>query len=702
MRPFISYALAFIAGALIAAPAYGGTIVLRDVHIVDPDRNDIRASQTVVIEGGRISAVGPVGSLDLAENATIVEAEGRYLIPGLWDMHVHINTASPTDLSMMVAHGVTAVRDMGGDPFRMATLRRRIENGELIGPDIRFAGPILEDRGWLMRRRSESRPLEHRVPVDNPAEAYSIVALARQWGADLIKIRNVTDAATFRAIMEAARSHGLTVAGHEPIVVAIDEAALLGMNSFEHIPFMMTLPGKDADAATVERTIGAFLSSGAYLTPTLIASNSLGLSPAELLARIETPDPRYAYLSTAMLESWRTAAADDAGPLPWAAMRERSLEILLAMHQAGVPILAGTDYGVPLTFPGSALHDELELLAGQAGLTPAAALQAATTHPARHFGLSGVIEPGSPASMVLLRSNPLVDIGAIREIDAVLHKGRILDREALERLMAEVERDKDLTNPNERRDGALNAMREACTDRPTPECQTALGGYHFSKGQFATARQWLERPAPNARDTSLLFLTHINLLYTGETHCAELNPVAEKWLAINRGAPDLTLGILSQILGPLAARGCGKEQVSYLRKVAELDVGVLLPSSRPLFVEHTAVYLAKVEGDENAAFALRESIMPQGWREDSAALRSLADWCLEQKIALVRGRELAQLAATTAETDIDRLYAMLSEARLAGAQEDYAAAIVLLEKITSVVTNERIEATLAQYRVLAK
>lgn len=676
-------------------------LAITNVTTIDPASGEVRDGQTVLIDDGTIRSVTD-GMPHGAHPAASIDASGRFLIPGLWDMHVHLDGHTDTDLTMLVANGVLSVRDMGGDPFAMADRRERIASGEIVGPTIRYAGSILEDRVWLERARKSLPSLEHRLPVDNPEEARASVAMLASWGVDLIKTRNVHDRASLAAILRAAAEHGLTVAGHEPMVVELDEAARLGMTSFEHVPFLsLTMPGKQVDETRLEEVTTALRESGAFLDPTLIASNTLGASREERAAMIDRPDERYRYLPDSVKAQWLESLEDDPGPLPWAAMRERSLEMLKQMHAAGVPLLAGTDMGVPLTFPGFSLHDELGLLVEQLGITPLEALRAATSNPARLFGIDGgAIAPGMPADLVLLRANPLTDITNTGTIEAVVLRGELLDRAELDRLLAFVRETKDRepeSTPYER-------LETSCRADETAECLERLAGYRFSRFLYADARATYEEAlARGAGDSALegLFGSTINLLHAGEIDCAAAAETTDRLLARHPGEPNKIVGVLDRLLPPLEAR-CSDETPTYLSRLAAVDESSLDDEMRPIYREHYASYLAHVEGDEEAAYAYRVESLPDSWREDSTSLEEVATWCLEQGVALDKGRELAQLAQQHAASDYDRLTAMMLEARIASAAGDHAAAVALMEALDRAVpNNETITGLLETYRELA-
>lgn len=683
-----------------AAPAaVAQDLAITDVTTIDPRSGMVRAHQTVLVDGGVIRSITS-GLPDGAEPETVIDGSGRFLIPGLWDMHVHLSMHTETDLAMLVVNGVVSVRGMGGDPFAIADLESRIAAGELVGPTIWNAGSVLEDRRWLSQRRKATN-LSHRLPVDNPEEARAMVALLASWGVDHVKTRNVADEATLGAIVDAAHEHGLTVAGHEPIVVDIDEAARLGMTTFEHIPFIsLTLPGKEADAERMASVVEALRESGSYVTPTLVAARLLGASPEESRAAVERPDERYQYLSEKAKGAWLESLEDDAGPLPWNEMKQRSIEMLRQMHAAGVPFLAGTDMGVPLTFPGFALHDELEAMVDRIGLSELEALRSATSHPADLFGIeAGSVAPGMPADLILLDQDPLLDISNTRTIEAVVLRGRLIDQAEIEDLLAFVRQNKDRES-----DRDSYAELEAACNSDDPDCLARLAGYQFSLFRYADARRTYDR-ALDAGAGSIalegLFSSAVNLLHDGEGECDEAAEITDEMLARCGDDPDKAVGVLDRFLAPATAQ-CPAAAELFLSRLAAIDEGALDDEMRPIYRQHYASYLAKVRDEPAAAFAYRIERMPEGWRESVARLQEVATWCLEQGLALEKARELAQKAQSIAPDPIGRLESMLLEARIASAAGDHQDAVALMETIDEAVpNNDTVTELLETFRQLA-
>jgi imidazolonepropionase-like amidohydrolase len=446
-------------------PRDSGPVAITRVTVVDVGRGRHLPGRTVLVEGTRIAAVGPAGAVRVpartraGTRVRVVDGRGKYLIPGLWDVHVHLAAAGEGALPLLLANGVTSVRDMGGDPDTLKRWRARIRSGTLAGPRIRFAGPMLESARWLEGVRSIPMPaglerfplwaLLPRVGVAGPSDARRVVDSVAALGVDLVKVRTIASPATFVAIAAAARRHGLPVAAHAPGMDLASAAA--GLGSIEHTETVsFALDGPPRQSA--DSVGAAFARAGTWFTPTLVAQLGWRLTPDSVAnARIADTagqlDPRDRYVSRTLRDFWRfqMSVKQYEEPRDWAAQHRKELGEFRAMRRAGVGVLAGTDLGAVLVVPGFSLHDELALLVERGGLTPAEALAAATRNPPAFFGDRvarelGTVAPGKLADLVLLDADPLADIRNTTKIRAVVADGRLLDRAALDALLAAAER----------------------------------------------------------------------------------------------------------------------------------------------------------------------------------------------------------------------------------------------------------------------
>lgn len=440
-------------------------VALQGVSVVDVTDGSIRSNQTVVIKERRLEQVANAAEAAIPDDAKKFDAAGKFLIPGLWDMHVHF--ASADYVPLFVANGVVGVRDMHAHvPFVLLPLRQAIAEGRKFGP--RILTPIsMVDSGTPMWSDC--------LRAGTPEEGRKAVQSLKAKGADFVKIYSGLDPETFLAICDEAKQAGLAVAGHVPESVSSLDASHAGVRSMEHIfgnltaassnekslrdelvglirgvdaktfyPLMIRSQLKALDSYNAERAdhlFATFAKNQTYQCPTLTVHRMF----ANLTEPSFTGDPRTRYTPglikfawTQSLE-WITPIAQNTGDQR--RLYEKTKEVVRDMHRAGVPILAGTDTSNPYCLAGFSLHDELALLV-ESGLSPLAALQAATLTPARYLNSEndqGTIAVGKRADLVLLDANPLTDIRNSQKIHAVVLNGQLFDRSALDGLLAEAE-----------------------------------------------------------------------------------------------------------------------------------------------------------------------------------------------------------------------------------------------------------------------
>jgi hypothetical protein len=423
----------FAACGAAPIPAPGtDRLVIRDVTVIDATGAPPRVGMTVTLEGGRITSVDSAGRAKLTEGVSI-DGTGLYLIPGLWDMHVHASWDRRNTIPLMLVNGVTGLREMfGKDVGAIRRVRDEVGSGALAGPRIVFAGPIIDgpDAVW-----------PGSIEVRSPDDAAHAVSLVRTTGADFVKVYSSLSRESYFAIAGEATRLGIPFAGHLPAGISLVEASNAGQQSVEHLAGVAVLDS--LDGAGVDSVFAVLRRNRTWQTPTLTVLR-VAANPSDS-ALIHNPNARYAPLALRGL--WglvRRMVPGDTSPAQAAERARRfsrRLEVVGQMYRAGVPILAGTDSPNPYTIPGFSLHDELSLLV-EAGLTPMAALQSATRDAARFLHIEdscGSIEVGKAADLVLLRANPLSDIRNTRSIQAVIVGGRYLPRAALDRMLEQVE-----------------------------------------------------------------------------------------------------------------------------------------------------------------------------------------------------------------------------------------------------------------------
>jgi len=436
---------------LASAGAAAERIAIVDVTLISGTGAPPLRGATVVVDGERITAVGPAAAVRVPADARPVDGRGKFLIPGLVDMHTHVSKTRGSALQLFVANGVTTLRDMGGDQEELLRWRREIRAGARIGPRLLLAGPYLESARNVERMRGTpvaemAEPVERtRIPVGSPEEARRVVAMIAKAGLDHVKIRTVQDRATYLAIAEAAKQENLPLVGHAPSLPPEDILAA-GQKSLEHgLVVPPASPEREQRLAVYRR----FADAGTVVVPTLVTAFASGLQPQETLAAMVEDEagkiePRRRYVSKFLLIDWREQVSEQT-PERRAFFKDyvpRARQVLREMHEAGVKILAGSDTAVLGVFPGSSLHEEMALLVSELGMTPAQALERATRGSAEFLGLGaslGTIAPGKLADLVLLGADPLADIQNLRRVEAVFLGGRLFTRADLDLLLAAVE-----------------------------------------------------------------------------------------------------------------------------------------------------------------------------------------------------------------------------------------------------------------------
>ncbi|MES3035148.1 MAG: amidohydrolase family protein [Gemmatimonadota bacterium] len=451
-------------------------LAIRNVVVVNVTDGTLDSGQTVITDGDRIQRIGPMATTPTPAGATVVDAAGRYLIPGLWDMHTHSLNQWRWTFPLHVANGVTGIRDLSTSvPMKeLRRVRADVDAGSVTGPRFVTAGPLLDgpesQRGYLS--------------VHTADEARAAVDSLQGEGVDFIKVYHGLSRAAFQAVMDAAGRHGLPVVGHIP--EALDdpmEAISAGMRSIEHVSqfhllcaaeraeIMRLVSQSDSIRARgdarrademvqragemrftsyrapfceeVGRTMAA---RGTWITPTLTLELQTYQPPVEVSTEQLFARPEYQYMPRATLDAWRrrhvAAIADTSRAHREEAqeLRRQSLAKVADMHRGGAGMLAGTDGSGSFQVYGFNLHEELGWLV-LAGLTPLEALQSATRDPARFLGREtevGSVTIGKRADLVLLDADPLQDIANTRRIHAVVLGGRLLRRDVLDALLSGV------------------------------------------------------------------------------------------------------------------------------------------------------------------------------------------------------------------------------------------------------------------------
>lgn len=419
-----------VCGALVAGCATriatnrpDQALVLFDVTIPSLDSDRVVKDQSVVIQNGKITAIGRFDAVTTPPGALVVDAKGKTLLPALADMHVHLNRVE--DLPLYIAHGVTLVRNMWGAPIHLEW-KKQIADGALFGPSIVTTGPILD---------GATPAHDGSYVVTNAVEAEAAIALHRQLGYDYVKVYSKLDPAAFAAIVEAAQKAGLPVVGHMPRSVALDEKTATAFRSIEHLTGIGAALGGDViDEKKIAPLVALLKQAGVYLCPTRTLMSAWAMSPAQMAKAKSAPE--MALLPPADLATWGDGVTD-AGKRAKAEIGLRLNDRLIReLYAAGVPLLVGTDVGNPLIAPGAGVHRELAYMV-RAGMSPRDAIRAAIENATRFVNQTdsrGKVAVGYRAELVLFDQSPLADIGNVAKIGGVVTRGRYYDRGALEEM----------------------------------------------------------------------------------------------------------------------------------------------------------------------------------------------------------------------------------------------------------------------------
>ena len=466
-------ALSFL--TLLAVPLAGraqnqaGTpavsFALAHVTVIDMTGAPPQSDMTVVVTGNRIATLGPSRAVRIPKGGLTLDATGKFLIPGLWDMHVHAAWSSelPTFGPLFLVNGVTGVREMWGSLDLVASARIRLAQHRLTEPRFIASGQVLDG----------SPPIwEGSIALSSAEQARRVVDSLHAVGADFIKVYNLLPREVYTAIVAEAKRLHMPVVGHVPVAVGALAASTAGQRSIEHLTDILLSCSTHETALRAAllaafdkprdslRALGRrqqpelldtynsdkcqalaaqFLHDSTWQVPTLTVLRAF----AHLDDSVFTSDPRLQYMSRETRDGWhprndfrfKTMTAADFARTK--RIYAKQVELVGLLHRAGVPILAGTDVLNPYCFPGFSLHDELGLLV-EAGLTPMEALQAATRNPAIFLKATdslGTIAAGKLADLVLLDADPIADIHNTTKINAVILDGQLLDQAARQRLL---------------------------------------------------------------------------------------------------------------------------------------------------------------------------------------------------------------------------------------------------------------------------
>jgi len=444
------------------------SIAITHVTVIDMTGAPPKPEMTVLITGDHITAIGRADRLPIPNGSLIINGSGKFLIPGLWDMHVHF-TEVERSFPMFIANGVTGIRNMGGDLDQLIKWRSEVAAGNLLGPRVLTCGPILDG----------PQPAAHGpvLKIANAEEGRQAVDMLKARGADCVKVYDLLPREAYFAIIDEAHKLNIPVVGHVPLALTSEEASNAGQRSIEHLGNIFesastlsaellrkeSSPDPVIDPSDFPRRIAsrgermldtydpkraraifaAFVKNNTWQVPTL----EVKWTQTFFDDLIKTPDERLNLVPASERQWWtpqKNFFARYRTP-EYIVYRKRlyrkELQMVRAMHRAGVRFMTGTDLSGAYVFAGSSVHHELALFV-EAGFSPLEALQTATRNPAVFLGEEkslGTVEKGKIANLVLLSADPLADIRNVDKIDAVILNGQFLSAEKLKALLAGAE-----------------------------------------------------------------------------------------------------------------------------------------------------------------------------------------------------------------------------------------------------------------------
>jgi imidazolonepropionase-like amidohydrolase len=425
-------------------------LVIRGGILVDVKSGNEIPNSMIVVRGDRIAQVSKEGKADLPAGAQIVDASGKWIIPGLIDSHAHAESAEETPFGLYLANGVTTIRNPGGNTTVLRLTREKLLNGGIIGPRLFFSGQILDGMPPVWDRS---------LLVDTPERARSAVNFLADQGVDFVKVYNNVKEPELKVIVQTAKERGLPVAGHIPRTLTMTRAIEMGMTRLEHIRItgkeMLSaeeaekidpLPvGKrepmlwqkfDLGSEKFRNLVQLLATSRVFLDPTLVTDEYFGASSKEAVEK----DPNNQYFPKSevdeWLKYWNKGVFETPPELVPAAHEafQKEQKFVGMCGEAGVRIIAGTDGpGISVLAPGFALHREMELLVAS-GLSPLQALRAATSTAAEALAKEdqlGTVEPGKFADLVIVDADPLASVQNARQIHLVVQGGKTFEPKIL-------------------------------------------------------------------------------------------------------------------------------------------------------------------------------------------------------------------------------------------------------------------------------
>jgi imidazolonepropionase-like amidohydrolase len=397
-------------------------LAIRGGQIIDVEKGIAVPNQVLLIKDGRIAQTG--NNVTVPANVRVIDATGKSIVPGLWDMHAHFQQTEwgPAYL----AAGVTTVRDCGNELDFITATKKAIDGGKGVGPHIIMAG-IIDGKGPIALGI---------IQADTPSTAIKAVNHYKNLGFDQIKLYSSVKPAIVKVICDEAHRLGLTVTGHVPRGMNLRAAVDSGMDMVNHLPFLTDLMKKDKyrnidfEDTVSQAAIDFVIQHRTVIDPTI---GVYALATRNIKEDVTKMEPAFSTLPLTLQIQFKSMGVDSATAEQYKPAIKSMGLLVKKLYKAGVPIVAGTDMG----FPGYSVARELELYV-EGGLTAAEALKTATIIPAQVMGksaVSGSIAPGKQADLFIVNGNPLTNISDVRNVQIVIRDGQLYDPEALHRIV---------------------------------------------------------------------------------------------------------------------------------------------------------------------------------------------------------------------------------------------------------------------------
>lgn len=433
-----------------------GDLIIKNISVIDVLDGTIDNSMDIVIIQDRITEIIPHRESNTYLANEIIDGKDKFIIPGLWDMHTHTWWAYKEFFPLLMANGITGIREMWGEPTEVKQIRNKIDSGLVIGPDIISSGAIIDGDPPLWKGSDIA---------DSPEKARALVRNQKAQGADFIKVYSYLERDVYFAIADECRKEGIPFSGHIPFKISLEEAIHAGQGTLDHFfgvldfcstekEFLTTamraadkndslfgarkfstfltrmqFENKTYDPSQLSNLMSLLAKSNSWVCPTMIATEgSIDRSTPDF-----KPKDIINYMPDFAVEGW--VPRNDSASIK-SRERNRKIEsdwynqttsLFKPLKDGGVKFLAGTDYPNPNCYPGFSLHDELQSFVEKAAFTPLEALQTATINPALFLKIDkelGTVEMGKKANLLILNANPIENINNTRQIDGVILRGR--------------------------------------------------------------------------------------------------------------------------------------------------------------------------------------------------------------------------------------------------------------------------------------